>query len=94
MVLSMVVAITIQTSNHLIVAASNIPSNTDAITYQNSTYGVNIKYPSNWGLQTGINKPSDTVIDVTDISPPIALDSNAVANFQYNIIWSQIIQKI
>ena len=29
-----------------------------------------------------VSSPSDTVIDVADISPPIALDPNAVANFQ------------
>ena len=52
------------------------------VLYQNSTYGVSLKYPSNWGVQTGVNSPSDTVIDVADISPPIALDPNAVANFQ------------
>jgi hypothetical protein len=53
--------------------------------YQNSTYGVNIKYPSNWGVQTGVNSPSDTIIDVSDISPPIAMDPNAVANFQIGV---------
>ena len=57
-------------------------TNNTLLTYLNSTYGVTIKYPSNWGVQSGINKPSDTVIDVADISPPIALDPNAVANFQ------------
>jgi len=50
--------------------------------YQNSTYGISIKYPSNWGVQPGVNSPSDTVIDVADLSPPIGLDPNAVANFQ------------
>jgi len=50
--------------------------------YQNSTYGVSIKCPSTWGEQSGINTPSDTIIDVADFSPPIATDPNAVANFQ------------
>ncbi len=52
------------------------------LTYQNSTYGVSIKYPSTWGVQTGANSPSDTIIDGADVSPPIALDPNAVANFR------------
>ena len=61
------------------------PSNGPAAilaSHQNSTYGVSIKYPSNWGIQTGVNSNSDSIIDVADISPPIAQDPNAVANFQ------------
>jgi len=62
--------------------AANTNTTQSVLTYQNSTYGVSIKYPSNWGVQAGINTPSDTIIDVTDFSPPIAADPNAVANFQ------------
>src|SRR4051794_33453036 len=61
--------------------SSNSPGAILAL-YQNSTYGVNIKYPSNWGIQPGVNSPSDTIVDVADFSPPIGLDPNAVANFQ------------
>lgn len=63
-------------------AANNTTTKQSLLTYLNSTYGVSIQYPSNWGVQTGVNSPSDTVIDVADISPPITLDPNAVANFQ------------
>src|SRR5215467_1296777 len=51
------------------------------LTYYNSTYGVSIKYSSDWGVQPGINTPDDTTIDVADFSPPISSDPNAVANF-------------
>ena len=68
--------------SHVTLAARNMPINSNLTTYQNSTYGVSIKYPSNWGVQSGINTPSDTVVDVADFSPPIAQDPNAVANFQ------------
>lgn len=56
-------------------------STTLPLTYNNLTYGVSIKYPSNWGVQSGINTPDDTTIDVADFSPPISSDPNAVANF-------------
>jgi hypothetical protein len=55
------------------------------LTYENSTYGVSIKYPFNWGVQSGINTPDDTTIDVADLSPPISSDPNAVANFAISI---------
>src|SRR4051794_11525379 len=80
--LLMVVVAASPMSSHVTLAARNMPINSNLTTYQNSTYGVSIKYPSNWGVQSGINTPSDTIVDVAEFSPPIATDPNAVANFQ------------
>ena len=82
LVLIMALAIIVPAQSHFVVAASNAPSNSNLIPYQNSTYGFSIKYQSNWGAQSGINTPSDTIINVADFSPPIAADPNAIANFQ------------
>jgi hypothetical protein len=54
-------------------------------TYQNSTYGVKIQYPSSWGVQTGANVLDENgnlvqPIDIVDIAPPIESDPNAVAD--------------
>jgi hypothetical protein len=59
-------------------------------TYQNSTYGVKIQYPSNWGVQIGVNTLDENgnlvqPIDIADIAPPIESDPNAVAYFQVGV---------
>jgi hypothetical protein len=77
----MALAISTPAQIHFVAAAGNTSSISNLIPYQNSTYGFSIKYPSNWGAQSGINTPSDTIIDVADFSPPISSDPNAVANF-------------
>ena len=48
------------------------------LTYDNSVYGIKIKYPPNWSVEQGINPVSDTVIDIVDIYPPIATDPNVI----------------
>jgi eukaryotic-like serine/threonine-protein kinase len=75
---------------HLALAATTTTKNSNFLTYQNSTYGVKIQYPSNWGVQTGVNvfdEKGNLVqpIDIADIAPPIESDPNAVAYFQIGV---------
>jgi eukaryotic-like serine/threonine-protein kinase len=60
------------------------------LTYQNSTYGVKIQYPSSWGVQIGVNTFDENgnlvqPINIADIAPPIQSDPNAVAYFQIGV---------
>jgi eukaryotic-like serine/threonine-protein kinase len=69
------------------VSAVTTTKNANFLAYQNSTYGVKIQYPSNWGVQIGVNTFDENgnlvqPIDIADIAPPIELDPNAVAYFQ------------
>jgi eukaryotic-like serine/threonine-protein kinase len=71
-------------------AATTTTKNANFLTYQNSTYGVKIQYPSTWGVQTGVNildANGNLVqpIDIADIAPPIESDPNAVAYFQVGV---------
>jgi eukaryotic-like serine/threonine-protein kinase len=72
-------------------AATTITTkNPNFLTYQNSTYGVKIQYPSSWGVQTGVNIFDENgnlvqPIDIAYISPPIQSDPNAIAYFQVGV---------
>jgi eukaryotic-like serine/threonine-protein kinase len=71
-------------------AATTTTKNPNFLTYQNSTYGVKIQYPSSWGVQTGVNTIDENgnlvqPIDIADIAPPIESDPNAVAYFQIGV---------
>jgi eukaryotic-like serine/threonine-protein kinase len=71
-------------------AATTTTKNANFFTYQNSTYGVKIQYPSSWGVQTGVNVFDENgnlvqPIDIADIAPPIESDPNAVAVFQVGV---------
>jgi len=71
-------------------AVTTTIKNPNFLTYQNSTYGVKIQYPSSWGVQTGVNTLDENgnpvqPIDITDIIPPIQSDPNAVAYFQIGV---------
>jgi eukaryotic-like serine/threonine-protein kinase len=71
-------------------AATTTTKNPNFLTYQNSTYGVKIQYPSSWGVQTGVNVLDENgnlvqPIDIADIAPPIESDPNAVAYFQIGV---------
>jgi hypothetical protein len=57
----------------------------DFLTYDNSAYGIKIKYPSNWSFEYGVNPVCDTVIDIIGIYPPIAIDSNIITYLQVGI---------
>jgi eukaryotic-like serine/threonine-protein kinase len=57
----------------------------DFLTYDNSAYGIKIKYPSNWSFEYGVNPVCDTVIDIVGIYPPIAIDSNIITYLQVGI---------
>jgi eukaryotic-like serine/threonine-protein kinase len=64
--------------------------NANFLTYQNTTYGIKIQYPSIWGVQTGVNTLDENgnlvqPIDIADIAPPIESDPNAVAVFQVGV---------
>jgi hypothetical protein len=48
------------------------------LTYDNSAYGIKIKYPPNWSFEYGINRVSDPVIDIIDTYPLIATDPNVI----------------
>jgi hypothetical protein len=70
--------------------AATTTKNPNFLTYQNSTYGIKIQYPSIWGVQTGVNTLDENgnlvqPIDIADIAPPIESDPNAVAYFQIGV---------
>jgi serine/threonine-protein kinase len=56
-------------------ALAQQPGATNLSTYQNSTYGVNLQYPSNWDKEENGTK-QDTETDVVTFYPP-ASNSNA-----------------
>jgi eukaryotic-like serine/threonine-protein kinase len=71
-------------------SAATTTKNANFLTYQNSTYGVKIQYPSNWGVQTGVNTLDENgnlvqPIDIADIAPPIESDPNAVSYLQIGV---------
>jgi hypothetical protein len=71
-------------------ATTTTTKNANFSTYQNSTYGIKIQYPSSWGVQTGANTFDENgnlvqPIDIADIAPPIESDPNAVAVFQVGV---------
>jgi hypothetical protein len=47
------------------------------LTYKNSTYGITIKYPSNWSHQGLLTTPGSGTVYVVEINPPLAADPNA-----------------
>jgi hypothetical protein len=60
------------------------------IMYLNSTYGISIKYPSNWNIEKGVNALDENgrvqePVDIADVVPPIALDPNAVSYLQLGV---------
>ena len=71
-------------------AATTTTKNANFLTYQNSTYGVKLKYPSSWGVLIGANTLDEKgnlvqPIDIADIAPPIESDPNAVAYLQIGV---------
>lgn len=51
-------------------------------TYQNSTYGIKIRYPSDWSVEEAEDKPEkDAVIGIVYIYPPIAADPKVITYF-------------
>jgi hypothetical protein len=50
------------------------------VTYKNSTYGITIKYPSNWSHQELLSTPGSGVVYVVEINPPLAADPNAATS--------------
>jgi hypothetical protein len=52
------------------------------LTYQNSTYGIKIRYPSDWSVEEAEEKPEkDAVIGIVYIYPPIAADPKVITYF-------------
>jgi hypothetical protein len=55
------------------------------LTYENSTYGIKIRYPSNWSRQEFTNLLNSSVINIVDINPPIAMDPNVITYIDVGI---------
>jgi hypothetical protein len=54
---------------------------TSFLSYQNSIYGISIKYPDNWSVQE-YNSTKNMIIHIIDIYPPLAYDSKAITCLQ------------
>lgn len=61
--------------------AQNTPILSNFLNYTNSTYGVSIQYPASWSIEGGSSKPSDTIISVASINPPILIDPHVSTDF-------------
>jgi hypothetical protein len=64
---------------------NNMDNNDNFLTYENSSLGIKIHYPSDWSIERLQNNLNSTILPIVRILPPIAQDPNATAGLTVGI---------
>jgi len=75
LVLVVAIFLLVATTDHMVLGQQTSSTTTNFLTYENSTYGIKIQYPSNWNEEQNGTK-QDTETDIVTFNPP-ASNSNA-----------------